>query len=73
MDVGYVAYKKEGLARDICDVWKPDVFRDEMSKQVINRYIPAGKKHAYLYCYENLTPYLVVDVQTIRLARYSCN
>ncbi|KAH7309928.1 NACHT and WD40 domain protein, partial [Stachybotrys elegans] len=40
---------KAGLRRDICDIRKPDMFRDEIDKQVIDTHIPADLQYACLY------------------------
>ncbi|TLD22979.1 hypothetical protein PspLS_07041 [Pyricularia sp. CBS 133598] len=38
-----------GLRRDICNIRKPDVLRNEIKKQVINTQIPADLEYACLY------------------------
>ncbi|KAK1838447.1 vegetative incompatibility protein het-e-1 [Colletotrichum chrysophilum] len=40
---------KDGLKRDICNIQKPDMLRDEIDKQVIDEHIPADLQYACLY------------------------
>ncbi|KAK2728901.1 g-protein beta wd-40 repeats containing [Colletotrichum kahawae] len=40
---------KGGLKRDICEIQRPDVYRHEIDKQMIDAHIPADLQYACLY------------------------
>lgn len=40
---------KAGLRRDICDIRKPAMLRDEIDKEVMDTHIPADLQYACLY------------------------